>query len=56
MITKYEKHNVSSHLHNLGKRVQNGWKSLAANHKINISVSYISDEQFFIFRKEPSST
>ncbi len=49
MITKHEKHNVSSHLHNLGKRVQNGWKSLAANHKINISVSGIYPMSSFSF-------
>ena len=54
MIQKHKKFQVSDHLHQLGKKVQNGWKSIASLYNIKITVSGIYPMSSFSFlEKDP---
>lgn len=55
-INKMKKENVQAHLINCGMQVQEGWKLLAAKHKLNIHVGSIYPLSHFDFEEIPLET
>ena len=51
-IRKHQQHNVSGHLMEIGKMVQEGWRNVAKNCGLNISVSGIYPLSHFVFEYE----
>lgn len=51
-INKMQENNVPQHLISMGKKVKEGWKSLASKHDIDIDVSGIDPLGHFDFRYE----
>jgi len=52
-INKMRKYNVQNHMIECGKRIQEGWKSLADKHKLNINIGSIYPLSHFDFVKSP---
>lgn len=48
-IHSLKKHDVSSHLNNIGKKVQDGWREIAASHDVAITVGGIYPLGHFSF-------
>jgi glutamate-1-semialdehyde aminotransferase len=51
-IKKMKQNNIINHLNNIGEKVQQGWKTLAVKHKINIEISGIAPLGHFVFKHE----
>ncbi|VAW48819.1 aminotransferase, Class III pyridoxal-phosphate dependent [hydrothermal vent metagenome] len=52
MIKKHQRLNVAQHLNEIGRKVQEGWKSLSKKHGLNINVSGIYPLSHFTFEYE----
>lgn len=52
-IKKMKKNNVQNHLIDCGKQVQEGWRSLAKKHRLNIHVGSIYPLSHFDFEESP---
>lgn len=50
VIKKYKKNNIPKHLNSIGKKIQEGWKSLALKHKLDIEVGGIYPLGHFSFK------
>ena len=51
-ITKHKDNDVSNHLVNVGKKIQNGWKDISENNDLDIRVSGIPPLSHFIFNTD----
>ncbi len=49
MIDKFQRENVHRHLTALGERIEDGWKRIAAKHRLDISISGIKPMLHFKF-------